>query len=134
MDTTSPANPSAEVEFEHNKTTVLFGVKDKPGALGDALNLFGEFGVDMTYISSKPSQMDMEGFEFEIDFKGDEFDPQVSKFIDALRNKTRHLRVLGKRQVPWFPRHISDFDHFTQKVTYRLSSIAMVLSVSNLLL
>jgi len=90
-------------------------VRDKPGALSEALNLFGEHDMDMTHISSRPSKQDMQGFEFEIDFKGDEFDPAVSAFLSSLRERTRHLRVLGKRQVPWFPRHISDFDHFTQK-------------------
>jgi hypothetical protein len=113
----APAAPSSEkeLEFSHDKTTVLFGVRDKPGALSEALNLFGEHDMDMTHISSRPSKQDMQGFEFEIDFKGDEFDPAVSAFLSSLRERTRHLRVLGKRQVPWFPRHISDFDHFTQK-------------------
>ena len=106
---------ATELEFEHDKTTVLFGVKNRPGALSEALNLFSKHDMDMTHIVSRPSKTDNEGFEFEIDFKGDEFDDSVTSFLGVLRDKTRHLRVLGRRQVPWFPRHISDFDHFTQK-------------------
>lgn len=104
-----------ELEYDHDKTTVLFGVNNRAGALSDALNLFSKHDIDMTHIVSRPSKMNNEGFEFEIDFNGDEFDDRVADFLSTLRDTTRHLRVLGKKQVPWFPRHISDFDHFTQK-------------------
>ena len=106
---------SAELEFDHDKTTVLFKVPDSPGALNDVLTLFGTHSFDMTHIHSTMSKDDVDAFEFEIDFKGDELDKSVSNFLDVLRDQTEDLRVLGKKQVPWFPRHISDFDHFTQK-------------------
>lgn len=104
-----------ELEFEQDKTTVLFRVLDEPGALNEVLTMFGQHGFDMTHIQSRLSKDDVDAYEFEIDFKGDELDPQVARFLDVLREQTEELRVLGKKQVPWFPRHISDFDHFTQK-------------------
>lgn len=106
---------SKELEFEQDKTTVLFRVLDEPGALNEVLTMFGQHGFDMTHIQSRLSKDDVDAYEFEIDFKGDEMDPEVSKFLDVMRESTEELRVLGKKQVPWFPRHISDFDHFTQK-------------------
>ena len=107
--------PDKELEFDQDKTTVLFRVLDEPGALNEVLTMFGQHGFDMTHIQSRLSKDDVDAYEFEIDFKGDEMDPHVSKFLDVLREQTEELRVLGKKQVPWFPRHISDFDHFTQK-------------------
>lgn len=104
-----------DVEFEQDKTTVLFTILDTPGGLNEVLTMFGTHNFDLTHIQSRLSRDDVDSFEFEIDFKGDEMDPQVAGFLDVLREHTESLRVIGKKQVPWFPRHISDFDHFTQK-------------------
>ena len=88
-----------DVEFEQDKTTVLFTILDTPGGLNEVLTMFGTHNFDLTHIQSRLSRDDVDSFEFEIDFKGDEMDPQVAGFLDVLREHTESLRVIGKKQV-----------------------------------
>eukprot|EP01051_Picozoa_sp_SAG22_P003483 SAG22_NODE_170_length_16713_cov_33.746298_15_plen_335_part_00 len=101
---------------EPEKTTILFGVKDGTGALNGALGLFGAHGIDMTHIQSRPARRDMEAFEFEVDFVGSQFQPNVMAFLSALRAQemVTELTVLDQQQVPWFPRSAVDFDAVKQ--------------------
>ena len=96
-----------DVEFEQDKTTVLFTILDTPGGLNEVLTMFGTHNFDLTHIQSRLSRDDVDSFEFEIDFKGDEMDPQVAGFLDVLREHTESLRVIGKKQVQTLPAAVS---------------------------
>ena len=45
----------------------------------------------MTHIVSRPSKMNNEGFEFEIDFNGDEFDDRVGTLRQCLGRLQRAI-------------------------------------------
>jgi phenylalanine-4-hydroxylase len=51
-----------------------------------------------------------EGFLMYVDFKGRVGEANTDALLDALRKKCRHTLVLDSKEVPWFPRHISQLD------------------------
>ncbi|MBI1953097.1 MAG: prephenate dehydratase [Candidatus Omnitrophica bacterium] len=78
-----------------NKTSVLMILKDKPGALHDALMSFKRNKINLTKIESRPSKRKMWEYVFFIDFEGHELDPQVKRTLRTLQKSTMGLRVLG---------------------------------------
>lgn len=78
-----------------NKTSVLFALKDKPGALHDALVPFKQHGINLTKIESRPSKRKAWQYLFFIDFEGHVFEPRVKRALKALARSTSLLRVLG---------------------------------------
>jgi chorismate mutase/prephenate dehydratase len=82
-----------------NKTAILFALKDKPGALHDALVPFKRQGISLTKIESRPSKQKAWEYLFFIDVDGHVDDPKLKKALAALRRSTMLLRVLGSYPV-----------------------------------
>ncbi len=78
-----------------NKTSLLFGVKDRPGALYDALVPFKQNRINLTKIESRPSKRKAWEYVFFIDFEGYETERCVKRALKALERSTALLRVLG---------------------------------------
>jgi chorismate mutase / prephenate dehydratase len=78
-----------------NKTSLMFALKDKPGALHDALLPFKDSGINLTRIESRPSGRKAWEYLFFIDLEGHESEPQVQKALRDLRASTASLRILG---------------------------------------
>jgi chorismate mutase / prephenate dehydratase len=78
-----------------NKTSILFSVKDKPGALHDALLAFKRERINMTKIESRPSKKKAWEYLFFVDVEGHQSDPRVKRALAALKRSTALLRVLG---------------------------------------
>ena len=79
----------------HDKTSVMFQVDHKPGALADAMNIFKRNNLNMTWIESFPVPGMEEGYLFFVAFEGYEKDAKVRRAIDALKRKAVRLEVLG---------------------------------------
>lgn len=82
-----------------NKTSLLFAVKDRPGALYDALTPFKRERINLTKIESRPSKQKAWEYYFFIDFEGHESEPRVTRALKALKDCTTVLRVLGSYPV-----------------------------------
>ena len=82
-----------------NKTSVVFALKDKPGALHDALMPFKRNRINMTKIESRPSKQKAWEYLFFVDLAGAESDPSVRKALGALQRSTSGMRVLGSYPV-----------------------------------
>jgi chorismate mutase/prephenate dehydratase len=78
-----------------NKTSVLFALKDQPGALHDALVPFKRHRINLTKIESRPSKRKAWEYLFFIDFEGHESERRVQRALKALERHTALLRVLG---------------------------------------
>jgi Prephenate dehydratase len=78
-----------------NKTSIIFTIKNYPGALYHALNAFAESKIDLTYIQSRPVQGQPWKYNFYADFRGDRGDEGVQKALMLLRKSTKYIRVLG---------------------------------------
>jgi chorismate mutase/prephenate dehydratase len=82
-----------------DKTSILFAVQHKAGALYGALEAFKKAGLNMTKIESRPSRNKAWEYLFFVDIEGHADDPQVA---EALREMGEHCTVL--RVVGSYPR------------------------------
>ncbi len=82
-----------------NKTTVLIGVNNQPGAL---YNLLGEFAlrkINLTRIESRPAKTRLGDYLFFIDFEGALEEPSVIATLSAAHKWASYLKVLGTYQA-----------------------------------
>ena len=79
----------------HNKTSLVLGLKDKPGALHDVLVPFKRNRINLTKIESRPSKRKAWEYLFFIDVDGHISEPRMTRALTALRRSTSLLRILG---------------------------------------
>jgi chorismate mutase/prephenate dehydratase len=80
---------------DRDKTSVLFAVKNEPGALARALRAFEEADVNLTLITSRPSKHTPWEYVQFIDMQGHERKSNVKAGIDALKHESLFVQVLG---------------------------------------
>ncbi len=78
-----------------NKTSIIFAVKDKPGALFGVLNEFAKQNINLTKIESRPSRRKLGEYFFFIDFEGNLNDGKVKSAVEGIKDKITFLKVLG---------------------------------------
>jgi len=83
----------------HDKTSLLFSIKDKVGALYEMLLPFRKYGVNLTKIESRPSKKKAWEYYFFVDINGHRDDEKVKKAINELERKCVYLKVLGSYPI-----------------------------------
>ena len=85
-----------EVEpTKRDKTSIVFSMKDKAGALHDALVPFKKNRINLTKIESRPSKKKAWKYYFFVDLEGHYSDKKVKKALSLLEKKCILLKVLG---------------------------------------
>ncbi len=82
-----------------DKTSVIFSIKDKVGALHDMLMPFKKYRINLTKIESRPSKKRAWDYYFFVDLEGHRDNPRVKKALLELENKCRFMKVLGSYPV-----------------------------------
>ena len=80
---------------KHDKTSILFSIKDKVGALYNMLYPFKKYAINLTKIESRPSKKRAWDYFFFVDLIGHIQDTKIKKALDELEEKCKFLKVLG---------------------------------------
>jgi chorismate mutase/prephenate dehydratase len=78
-----------------DKTSLIFAVRDEPGALYRALEVFYENGINLTKIESRPSRRRAWDYVFFIDLEGHAEEPAVRETLEKLKSRTQMVKLLG---------------------------------------
>ncbi len=78
-----------------DKTSLLFAVQHKAGALYGALESFKKYGLNMTKIESRPSRSKRWEYYFFVDVEGHAEDERVKKTITDIARHCSLITVLG---------------------------------------
>ena len=79
----------------HDKTSVLLGIKDRPGALYTLLFPLAERGVNLTRIESRPSQKKAWEYVFFIELLGHAQESPVKEALEEIARECNELKILG---------------------------------------
>jgi len=82
-----------------DKTSVLFSIKDRVGALHDMLLPFKKYRINLTKIESRPSKKKAWDYYFFVDLEGHQYNPKVKRALLELENKCTFLKVLGSYPI-----------------------------------
>jgi chorismate mutase/prephenate dehydratase len=78
-----------------DRTSIVFGVRHKAGALYEALASFSRHGINLCKIESRPSRTKAWEYLFFVDFEGHVDDAPVKAALETLRDHCTVLTVLG---------------------------------------
>lgn len=82
-----------------DKTSIMFSIKDKVGALYEILLPFRKNKINLTKIESRPSKQRLWDYFFFVDFLGHVSDPSISRAIREAESKVKFLKVLGSYPI-----------------------------------
>lgn len=83
----------------NDKTSILFSIKDRVGALHDILAFFKNENINLTRIESRPSKKKAWEYVFFVDFKGHKDEPHVKKALEEIEKSTVFLKILGSYPI-----------------------------------
>lgn len=82
-----------------DKTSIMFSVKDRVGALHDMLVPFKRYGINLTKIESRPSKRKAWEYYFFVDIQGHKEGAKIKRALGALQKNCAFLKVLGSYPV-----------------------------------
>jgi len=91
---TSSAAPTGR-----DRTSLVFSIKDKVGALHAMLTPFYKNKINLTKIESRPSKKKAWDYYFFIDLEGHQDDPHVKRALSQLEGMCKFMKILGSYPV-----------------------------------
>ncbi|HEY3117780.1 MAG TPA: prephenate dehydratase [Chloroflexota bacterium] len=79
----------------HDKTAVLFSIRDRVGALRDVVELFAQRRINLSSIQSRPSRRRVWEYVFFVELTGHEKDSAVAEALKELEPLCAFVKVLG---------------------------------------
>jgi chorismate mutase/prephenate dehydratase len=87
--------PKSPGRTGRDKTSVLFSIRDRVGALYDMLRPFAANHINLTKIESRPSRRKAWEYIFFVDMEGHIEDEKVRAALDELQPQCLYLKVMG---------------------------------------
>ena len=82
-----------------DKTSIIFTLHDKPGALYEVLGAFVKAKINLTKIESRPSRKALGDYVFFVDFEGHLLDARVKRALKELESMVSYMKLLGSYPV-----------------------------------
>ncbi len=79
----------------NDKTSIVFSVRHRPGALYEFLKELRARNINLTKIESRPTRQKPWEYNFYLDFEGHREDKAPQEALDNLRNSSIFVKVLG---------------------------------------
>ncbi len=79
----------------NDRTSIVFGVEDKPGSLFHVLAILYANDVNMDHLSSRPLKTELGEYLFWVDIGGHKEDKDNRQALEKIANKTTFLKILG---------------------------------------
>lgn len=79
----------------HDRTSLVFSIKDRVGALHAMLTPFMKHKINLTKIESRPSKKKAWDYYFFVDCEGHQNDPPVARALSQLEAMCKFLKILG---------------------------------------
>lgn len=86
---------TSAVPTSRDKTSVMFSIKDRVGALYRILEPFARYQINLTKVESRPSKTKAWEYIFYLDIEGHIDDEPVKAALELLREECLFLKVLG---------------------------------------
>ncbi len=90
-----PVPPSGD-----DRTSLVVTTKNEPGALLRVLELFGQAGLNLLRLESRPARRGQWTYAFFIDLEGHQAQPEVADVLAQLGKRALDLRILGSYPRP----------------------------------
>lgn len=78
-----------------DKTALMFRLPHNPGSLAEALDVFKQSKINLTWIESFPARTPKPEYVFFVDCEGHRDDPKVAKTLKSLEGLCQELTILG---------------------------------------
>ena len=78
-----------------DKTSITFSTENKAGALSKILTILNNYGINMSYIDSRPSKKELGEYVFYIDFEGHVHDEKVQMAFTDIKKFVKMFYVIG---------------------------------------
>jgi len=78
-----------------DKTSIVLSIKDRVGALYEILKPFGDNGISLTKIESRPSKRKAWDYLFFVDLEGHRDEPKVKETLERVGEYCEDMRILG---------------------------------------
>ncbi len=78
-----------------DRTSIVFSVKHRPGALYDALYELARRNINLTKIESRPTRKKAWEYNFHLDFEGHREMQNCREALEALEERTLFIKLLG---------------------------------------
>jgi len=78
-----------------DKTSIIFEVNNKPGALLRVLEVFDALDINMTNIVSRPSKIELGKYIFWVDIEEHQLNEEVNVALKRIKKRTNFLKIFG---------------------------------------
>lgn len=83
------------VEEDHDKLAVVFACPHRSGSLAGVLGIFGDYGVNLTEIHSRPDGKSPWEYLFYVDFTGNLKDEHIRALLFQLTEELPYVKIIG---------------------------------------
>ncbi len=83
------------VKDSHDKIAVVFACPHKSGSLAGVLGIFGDYGVNLTEIHSRPDGKNPWEYLFYVDFTGNLKDGRIRALLYQLHEELPFVKIIG---------------------------------------